>query len=73
MPTEGFEDEILYLIRRMKERIDQRGPEGTTRRARSMSSKFERELKKLEWTMSYKRARNDSGLDKSDGAFILGR
>ena len=73
MPTEGFEDEILHLIRRMKERIDQRRPEGTTRRARSMSSKFERELKKLERTMSYKRARNDSGLDKSDGAFILGR
>ncbi|RVW28269.1 hypothetical protein CK203_083714 [Vitis vinifera] len=28
MPTEGFEEEILYLLRRMKGRIEQKGKEG---------------------------------------------
>ena len=47
MLTEGFKEEDL--LKRMKERIDQKGHEGTNRRVKSLSSRFERELKKLEW------------------------
>ncbi|RVW66275.1 hypothetical protein CK203_065984 [Vitis vinifera] len=32
MPTEGFEEEILYLLRRMKGRMEQKGREGVTRK-----------------------------------------
>lgn len=49
MLTEGFKEESPYLLKRMKERIDQKGHEGTNRRVKSLSSRFERELKKLEW------------------------
>ncbi|RVW64332.1 putative ribonuclease H protein [Vitis vinifera] len=53
MPTEGFEGEILLLLKRMKERKLQKGKKGNLagRKKRKMeSSKFERELRKLEWT-----------------------
>ncbi|RVW34912.1 putative ribonuclease H protein [Vitis vinifera] len=50
MPTEGFEEEILYLLRRMKGRMEQKGREGVTRKTNLKSSKSSRELKKLEWT-----------------------
>ncbi|RVW91507.1 hypothetical protein CK203_046178 [Vitis vinifera] len=50
MPTEGFEEEILYLLRRMKGRMEQKGREGVTRKKSLKSSKSSRELKKLEWT-----------------------
>ncbi|RVX00171.1 hypothetical protein CK203_026677 [Vitis vinifera] len=53
MPTEGFEGEILLLLKRMKERKFQKGKKGNQdgRKKRKMeSSKFERELRKLEWT-----------------------
>ncbi|RVW24396.1 putative ribonuclease H protein [Vitis vinifera] len=51
MPTEGFEEEILYFLRRMKGRIEQKGKEGVTRKTSLKSSKSSRELKKLEWTI----------------------
>ena len=57
MPTEGFEEEILYLLRRMKGRIEQKGKEGMTRKTSLKSSKSSRELKKLEWIVSYKKAK----------------
>ena len=57
MPTEGFEEEILYFLRRMKGRIEQKGKEGVTRKTSLKSSKSSRELKKLEWTVSYKKAK----------------
>ena len=57
MPTEGFEEEILYLLRRMKGRIDQKGQDGASRKTNLKSSKSSRELKKLEWTVSYKKAK----------------
>ena len=60
MPTEGFEEEILYLLRRMKGRIDQKRKEGVPRKTSLKSSKFNRELKKLEWTISYKKAKMGS-------------
>ena len=60
MPTEGFEEEILYLLRRMKGRMEQKGREGVTRKTNLKSSKSSRELKKLEWTVSYKKAKMGS-------------
>lgn len=54
MPTEDFEEKILYLLGRMKARIDQRGQEGAKRRANSLSSRFGREVKKVEWAVMYK-------------------
>ena len=57
MPTEGFEDEILYLLRKMKGRIEKTGKEGVSRKTSLKSSKSNRELKKLEWTISYKKAK----------------
>ena len=56
MPTEGFEGEILFLLKRMKERKLQKEKKGNQdgRKKRKMeSSKFERELRKLEWTVNY--------------------
>ena len=57
MPIEGFEEEILYLLRRMKGRIEQKSQDGAYRKTESSASKSCKELKKLEWTVSYKRAR----------------
>ena len=51
MPTEGFEREILFLLKRMKERKFQKGKKEKLdgRKKRKLeSSKFERELRKLE-------------------------
>lgn len=56
----------------MKERIDQKGHVGANRRANSLSSRFERELKKLEWIVNYKGSSTGSGLGKSGGAFVSG-
>ena len=50
--TEGFEGEILNLLLRTKRRSEQnlkKGSLGTT--------KFDRELKKLEWSINYNGAR----------------
>ena len=49
----GFEIEILALLRKMKAREEVKVQEGGTRRKNS-SSKFERELKKLECFVNYK-------------------
>ena len=61
MPTEGFEEEILYFLRRMKGRIEQKGKEGMTRKTSLKSSKSNKELKKLEWTV---KEANDRGKRK---------
>ncbi|RVX00835.1 hypothetical protein CK203_026393 [Vitis vinifera] len=66
MPTEGFEEEILYLLRRMKGRIEQKGKEGMTRKTSLKSSKSSRELKKLEWIVSYKKAKMGSSAGAND-------
>lgn len=70
MPTEGFEEEILYLLRRMKGIIDQKGHNRMFRKAKSLSSKFDKEPKKLEWTASYKKTKVDTELGKSSGASV---
>ena len=72
IPTERFEEEILYLLRKMKGRIDQKGQNGASRKTKLLSSKSSRELKKLEWTVSYKKARVDTSLGISEGASMLG-
>ena len=53
MPTEGFEGEILFLLKRMKERKIQKGQMDGRKSKKLKSSKFERELRKLEWTVNY--------------------
>ena len=53
MPMEGFEGEILFLLKRMKERKLQKGKLKGRKRKKLESSKFERELRKLEWTVNY--------------------
>ena len=53
MPTEGFEGEILFLLKRMKERKLQKGKLNGRKRKKLESSKLERELRKLEWTVNY--------------------
>ena len=72
MPMEGFEEEILFLLRRMKGRIDQKGQDGVSRKTKSLSSKAVRELKKLGWTVSYKKARVDTELGNSIRASMSG-
>ena len=70
MPTEGFEEDILYLLRRMKGKIDQKGQDEVSRKTKSLSSKSSRELKKLEWTVSYKKTKVDTSLGISEGASV---
>ena len=53
MPTEGFEWEILTLLKRMKEKKDQKGKLDSKERKKLELSRFERELRKLECTMNY--------------------
>ncbi|RVX19200.1 hypothetical protein CK203_008571 [Vitis vinifera] len=53
MPTEGFEGEILFLLKRMTERKLQKGKLDGRKRRKLELSKFERELRKLEWTVNY--------------------
>ena len=64
MPIEGFEEEILYLLRRMKGRIEQKSQDGVHRKMKFAASKSSRELKKLEWKVSYKRAKVATGMSR---------
>ena len=43
-----------------------------SRKTKLLSSKFSRELKKLEWTVSYKKARVDTSLGIFEGASVSG-
>ena len=53
MLTEGFKGEILTLLKRMKERKDQKGKLDGRKRKELESSRFERELRKLECIVNY--------------------
>ena len=53
MLTKGFKGEILFLLKRMKERKLQKGKLDGRKMKKLESSKFERELRKLEWTVNY--------------------
>ena len=56
MPRESFEEEILYILKRMEGIIKQKSKKDVYRKTKSSTSKAKKELKKLEWTVSYKRA-----------------
>lgn len=68
MPTVGFKEEILFLLRRMRGRIEQKSQHREYKKKKSSASKSSRKLKKLEWTISYKRARVASNEGKLGGA-----
>ncbi|KAL6322576.1 hypothetical protein AAG906_009887 [Vitis piasezkii] len=51
MPAVGFEEEILFLLRRMRGRIEQKSQDREYKKTKSSASKSSRELKKLEWTI----------------------
>ena len=72
MPTVGFEEEILYILRRMRGRIEQKNQDREYRKTKSSASKSSKELKKLEWTVNYKRARVATNVGKFGGASGLG-
>lgn len=60
--TDGFEGEILNLLLRTKRRREQnlkKGSSGTT--------KFDRELKKLEWSINYSGARKENSVVRVGG------
>ena len=67
MPTVGFEEEILYLLRRMRGRIEKKNQGRENKKTKSSVTKSIRELKKLEWTVSYKRAKLASNEGKFGG------
>ena len=67
MPTEDFEGEILFLLKRMKEKKIQKRMKGKLdgRKNRKLeSSKFERKLRKLEWTVNYLGGGGEEGRGK---------
>ena len=69
MPTEDCEGEILFLLKRMKEKKIQKRMKGKLdgRKNRKLeSSKFERKLRKLEWTVNYL-----GGVEGGEGAVLL--
>lgn len=61
MSIEGFEGEILMLLKKMKERKDEKGKGNGRRRKQLESSRGERELKKLEWPVNYLGTMEESG------------
>ncbi|RVW68019.1 hypothetical protein CK203_064832 [Vitis vinifera] len=60
--TEGFEGEILNLLLRNKRRREQ-----NIKKDISGSTKFDRELKKLEWSINYKGATKEKSLVRDGG------
>ena len=54
MPTEGFEKEILALLRRIKACKGHECQRLSRSNGKFVPSCFKRELKKLEWSVSYK-------------------
>ncbi|KAL6327366.1 hypothetical protein AAG906_018968 [Vitis piasezkii] len=68
-------NEILFLLKRMKERKLQKGKLDGRKKKKLESSKFERELRKLEWTVNYIGGGGEggivfSGLDEDLYAFL---
>ena len=66
MPTEDFEGEILFLLKRMKEKKVQKEKLESRKKRKLESSKFEKELRKLEWTVNYL-----GGVEGGEGAVLL--
>ena len=75
MLMEGFEGEILTLLKMMKERKDHKGKLDDRKRKKLESSRFERELRKLECTVNYIGEGGEGGatlpgLDEDSNAFL---
>ncbi|RVX04382.1 hypothetical protein CK203_018611 [Vitis vinifera] len=60
--TDGFEGEVLNLLLRTKRRREQNLKKGT-----SGTTKFDRELKKLEWSINYTGARKEKSVVREGG------
>lgn len=64
--TEGVEGEILKLLLRLKSRRDQGKKRGISR-----TTRFEQELKKLEYSINYDGVSRENGLDRGGGDRVL--
>ena len=53
MPTEGCERDILKLLHKMRDRRDRSENLSGKKRKGQRTSRFDRELKKLEWSVNY--------------------
>ena len=61
MPSEGSESEILKLLNRIRERKDCFERIIGKKRKGQRPSRFDRELKKLEWSVNYGGTEGDRG------------
>ena len=57
IPTEGYERDILKLLHKMRDRRDR----SEKKRKGLRTSRFDRELKKLEWLVNYSGSGGDRG------------
>ena len=64
MPVEGHEVEILALLKKLKLRTGSNSPCKRRKKKKSCTTRFERELKRLECSVSYGRT---SGITKKSG------
>lgn len=53
MLTKGYEEEILVLLKKMKMRKDQKTQIAGIKRSKIGSSRFDRELRRLEYSISW--------------------
>ena len=65
MPSEGFESEILKLLNRIRERRDCSERVTGKKRKGQRPSRFDHELKKLEWSVNYGGIEGDRGHQES--------
>ncbi|KAL6331982.1 hypothetical protein AAG906_020335 [Vitis piasezkii] len=73
MPTEGCERDILKLLHKMRDRRDRSENLSGKKRKGQRTSRFDRELKKLEWSVNYSGSGGDRGYqDVSPGNKIAG-
>ena len=62
MPTKGFEEDVLSLFRRMKERKEQNREKPGQNKQRSKGSLFNHEMKRLEWFVKDSVSRKNKGV-----------
>ncbi|RVX03329.1 hypothetical protein CK203_019942 [Vitis vinifera] len=62
MPTEGYESDIPKLLHKMRDRRDRSERLSGKKRKGQRTSRFDRELKKLEWSVNYSGLRGTGGI-----------
>ncbi|RVW42423.1 Transposon TX1 uncharacterized 149 kDa protein [Vitis vinifera] len=72
MPTKGCERDILKLLHKMRDRRDRSENLSRKKRKGQRTSRFDRELKKLEWSVNYSGSGGDRGFSVSPGNKIAG-